>query len=220
MKPKTNTVATLLARSFGFDPNENHHHFLVDIPRGASQEIQISEHFSWSASEGSSPVSLGSRADGQIRVLLARPKWNALADEIRADFNLRLKKMGKRSGLWKVGPNLVRRELGKELILLAWAVEEADPGLIEAAIANWKGLFPEERWWLYTQTAAATGHGVNDRGKGWRKAVRYALTENPVTTRAPDKPTVPEFFQMAAQKSLFDGPVVVSKTKRRRKNKA
>ncbi|PIP40031.1 MAG: hypothetical protein COX19_06575, partial [Desulfobacterales bacterium CG23_combo_of_CG06-09_8_20_14_all_51_8] len=49
-------------------------------------------------------------------------------------------------------------------------------------------LFPEERWWLYTQTAAATGHGVQDRGKGWRKAVRFALTENPVTTRAQDEP--------------------------------
>ena len=207
-------------RSFGYDPNENHHHFLVNIPRGATQEIPISEHFSWSESEGSSTVSLGSRADGQIRVILARPKWDAIADEIRADFNVRLKKTGERAGLWKVGPNLVRRELGKELILLAWAIEEADPSLIPVAIANWKGLFPEERWWLYTQTAAATGHGVNDRGKGWRKAVRYALTENPVTARAPDKPTVPEFFQVAAQKSLFDSLATPLKAKRQRKKKA
>jgi hypothetical protein len=29
-------------------------------------------------------------------------------------------------------------------------------------------------------TNAATGQAVNHRGMGWRKAVRYALTENPV----------------------------------------
>ena len=45
---------------------------------------------------------------------------------------------------------------------------------------NWLGLVPEERWWLYTMTNAATGHAVNGRNKGWRKAVRFALTENPV----------------------------------------
>jgi hypothetical protein len=97
----------------------------------------------------------------------------------------------------------VRRELGKELVLLAWAIEDADPGLIPAAIANWQGLEPEERWWLYTQTAAATGHGLNDRGKGWRKAVRYALTENPVTDQVSAEEIIPEYFRRAADAPLF-----------------
>src|SRR5690606_4423509 len=39
---------------------------------------------------------------------------------------------------------------------------------------------PEERWWLFTMTNAATGHAITGRGKGWRRAVRFALTENPV----------------------------------------
>jgi hypothetical protein len=30
-------------------------------------------------------------------------------------------------------------------------------------------------------TNAATGHAITGRHKGWRKAVRYALTENPVS---------------------------------------
>jgi hypothetical protein len=59
--------------------------------------------------------------------------------------------------------------------------EECDPALIPTAIRNWLGLVPEERWWLYTMTNAATGHAINGRGKGWRKALRYALTENPVS---------------------------------------
>ncbi len=29
-------------------------------------------------------------------------------------------------------------------------------------------------------TNVATGHAINDKNRGWRKAVRFALTENPV----------------------------------------
>jgi len=206
MTKRAENPITILSRSFGFDPAETQHHFLVDIPKGSTQEIMISEHFTWDEHTGSSPTTMSTRADGQIRVRLSRLKWDEIADEVRAEFNKRLKRLGKKTGTWRVGHNLVRRELGKELVLLAWAIEDADPGLIPNALANWKGLEPEERWWLYTQTAAATGHGVNDRGKGWRKAVRFALTENPVATRAPEKPVVPEFFRMASNRSLFDSP--------------
>jgi len=207
MAKKNNNATVALSRSFGFDPTESQHHFLVNIPRGATQEIQISEHFTWTEAKGSSPLTLGQQADGQIRVVLTRLKWDAIADEMRAELNQRLRRMGKKAGSWRVGHNLVRRELGKELVLLAWAIEDADPALIRNSIANWKGLVPEERWWLYTQTAAATGHGVNDRGRGWRKAVRFALTENPVTSRPPDQPLVPEFFRLASQSSFFNDSI-------------
>lgn len=193
----------LLQNSFGFEPENSTHHFLVNIPRGANDPVEVSEHFTWDPVNGSSELSYGSRSDGQIRVRLARLKWEAISDELRVQFNRRLKKYGLKSGNWKVGPNLVRRELGKELVLLAWAIEDADPGLIPAAIANWQGLEPEERWWLYTQTAAATGHGLNDRGKGWRKAVRYALTENPVTDQVSTEAILPEYFRRATEAPLF-----------------
>ncbi len=201
MATKKETHLSLVARSFGFDPEESRHHFLVNIPRGSKQDIEISEHFTWSEQSGSSMMTLSGESDGQIRVILARPKWDAIADPLRAAFNQRLRKSGRRQGAWKVGKNLLRRELGKELVLLAWAVEEADPGLIPNALANWEGLVPEERWWLYTQTAAATGHGLRDRGKGWRKAVRFALTENPVGDRAKEQAVVPEFFKIAVERS-------------------
>lgn len=193
----------IVDRSFGFDPEESKHHFVVRISRGSTQPIHISEHFSWTEKEGSSPMTLGSQDEGQIRVILARTKWDAVADETRVEFNLRLKKKGKKTGAWRVGDNLIRRELGKELVLLAWAIEDADPGLIPTAISNWKGLEPEERWWMYTQTAAATGHGVNDRGIGWRKAIRFALTENPIISGGQAKSVIPEFFKLASEKSLF-----------------
>lgn len=196
------TAAADLKYSFGFDPDESMHHFLVSIPRGALGEIQISEHFIWDPETGSSEVTSGVRQDGQIRALLSRIKWDAIAEELRAEFNRRLRQQGRKPGGWRIGTNLVRRELGKELVLLAWAIEDADPGLIGNALANWNGLVPEERWWLYTQTAAATGHGVRDRNKGWRKAVRYALTENPVTTRGGEA-VVPEYFRQAIAGPLF-----------------
>ena len=197
-------LQTLLKNSFGFDPAESAHHFLVNIPRGAEAKVEISEHFAWDEQNGSSPASYGSREDGQIRVVLARPKWEAIADEVQAQFNQRLRKQGRKNGGWRAGPNWVRRELGKELILLAWAIEDADPALIPTALANWNGLEPEERWWLYTQTAAATGHGISDRGRGWRKAVRYALTENPVTGHPSLESAVPEYFRRANSGPLWD----------------
>lgn len=193
----------LLTNAFGFDPRETQHHFLVSIPRGAAGKIEISEHFSWDETHGSSEVSYGNRVDGQIRVVLPRLKWDVIADEVRAQFNLRLRRMNLKLGGWKAGPNLLRRELGKELVLLAWAIEDADPALIATALANWGGLAPEERWWLYTQTAGATGHGLEGRNRGWRKAVRYALTENPVSVFASAAGPVPEYFQVASAGPLF-----------------
>lgn len=196
------TLQNLLKNSFGFDPLESRHHFVVDIPRSGDQPVKISEHLTWDSETGSSPVTSGAGTDGQIRVILARLKWDRIADEIRAQFNQRLKQMNKSSGSWRGGLNLVRRDLGKELVLLAWAIEDADPALIPNAQANWNGLVPEERWWLYTQTAAATGHGITDRGRGWRKAVRYALTENPVQGSA--DAVVPEFFRRANAGPIWD----------------
>lgn len=191
----TNTQSDLLG-SFGFDPKESTHHFVVNIPRGRTGEILISEHYSWDMEHGSSKMSYSLQPDGQIRVVLPRLKWDEIADEVRAQFNRRLRLMRptRKPGVWRPGPNLVRRELGKELVLLAWAIEDADPALIPTAIVNWGGLQPEERWWLYTQTAAASGHAIQGRSIGWRKAVRFALTENPVQMNGATAPP-PEWFR-------------------------
>lgn len=197
------SLLNLLKNSFGFDPQESAHHFLVNIPRSSEARVEISEHLSWDEQEGSSEVTYGMRQDGQVRVSLAHIKWEAIADEVRSQFNQRLRRSGMKSGAWRVGNNLLRRELGKELVLLAWAIEDADPALIPTAMANWNGLVPEERWWLYTQTAAATGHASSDRGRGWRKALRFALTENPVSGQPGGVDAVPEYFRRAESGPLF-----------------
>lgn len=166
---------------FGFCPQASAHHFLVTIPAGNREEVLISEHLTWDEATAATPPTFAlGEIEGKLRVLLPRAKWDAIADEVRVEFNKRIKQEGLKAGAWKTGTNPVSRLLGKELVLLAWAIEDADPALTPAAVKNWLGLVPEERWWLYTMTCAATGHALQGRNKGWRKAVRYALTENPV----------------------------------------
>lgn len=202
MSTKTNPAHDVLASAFGFEPEESAAHFLVHIPAGSTLPVEISEHLSWDAERVQYSIHYGAeREDGQVRCRLPRSKWNDIAEVVRAELNARLKKVGKRPGKWKTGYNPVMRMLGKELTLLAWAIEDADPALTATAVANWQGLSPEERWWLYTMTAAATGHHSAGRNRGWRKAVRFALTENPVTHRLSDQPVVPEFFRLVSEQA-------------------
>ena len=172
---------------FGFSPEQSEHFFLVTVPKSRAQaaDVYISEHFKWKQLDKGEefPITLNSE-DTPLKVILPRRFWDEIAEEVKAEFNRRLRVMGIKTGKWfKKGQIPVERSLGKELVLLAWAIEECDPFLISTAIRNWLGLVPEERWWLYTMTNASTGHAINDRGKGWRKAVRFALTENPVSEK-------------------------------------
>jgi hypothetical protein len=113
------------------------------------------------------------------RCYLPRATWSMISEEVKRDFNERLRSKKLATSRWTTGMNKIERLLGKELLVLAWAVEAADPDTVPNAIRNWIGLRPEERWWLYTVTAAATG-GPEHAEIGWRKALRFALTENPL----------------------------------------
>jgi hypothetical protein len=168
---------------FGFSTEHTDHCFIVTLPisQTKSAEIMISEHFHWKP-EQDTPVEVSlTNQDRQLKVKLTRFVWSQIEEEVKAEFNRRLRGMGIKTSRWlKKGQVPIDRTLGKELTLLAWAIEDADPALIPTAIRNWLGLAPEERWWLYTMTNAATGHAIHDKNRGWRKAVRFALTENPV----------------------------------------
>ncbi len=157
---------------FGFVPSETEHHFLVVIPRSERELVHVYERFRW---EGEDEQSLDF---GDQKVSLSRLKWQGIRGTLQREFNQRLKQERITTGKWEAGRVPVDRPLGKEMVLLMWAIEDSDPSVIPQAIKNWLGLTKEERWWLFTMTNASTG-SVHDR-KGWRKAIRYALTENPV----------------------------------------
>ena len=172
-----------VVEGFGFKPAESEHYFLVSIisPTG---NVQISEHMSWDSEMWKGKIhAVKDESDERLRVSLPRVKWDLIADAVSAEFNRRLKEMGYKKGSWKGrGLTPVSRLFGKELVLLAWAIEDADPGRVPAAVANWLGLLPEERWWLYTMTNAATGQALRGRNTGWRAAVRFALCDNPINS--------------------------------------
>jgi hypothetical protein len=151
---------------FGVPATSDPHHFAVQIPRGNTAPVLICEH-----------LGMGSEtAREQVidRVLSERPRWTAIRAEVQRAFNARLKEHNLATGTWKVVDTPVDRLLGKELCVLAWAVERLEPEKIRIAVRNWLALRPEERWWLFGMTAMTTG-GIHGADKGWRVALRYAL---------------------------------------------
>ena len=160
------TAATRPTLGFGVPATSDPHHFKVIIPRSNTGRVQISEYLGLQATSD--------EAAFIDRVLLDRPRWTAIRGEVQRAFNARLKAHDLKTAAWKVGENPVDRLLGKELCVLAWAVEFMDAEKIPVAVRNWLALRPEERWWLFGMTAMSTG-AVRDGDKGWRAALRHAL---------------------------------------------
>ena len=143
----------------------------------------------------------------------------------RDQFNKKIRSAGHRSVAWKTEqPNILPPHFGKELTLLAWAVEDIDESLIPNVIANWKGLEPEERWWLYTTVNATFTRADVGKDRGWRKAIKIAFSENPV----PEMPgngslKNPRTFSLPqkddAPKVESAAPASVPKKRRRRHQK-
>ena len=191
-KPASYAHRTL---GFGVPATSDPHHFVVCIPRGNTAPVLISEH-----------LGMGSEtARDQVidRVLLERSRWTAIRAEVQRAFNARLAEHNLATSTWKTGDTPVDRLLGKELCVLAWAIERLDPEKIGIAVRNWLALRPEERWWLFGMTAMTAG-GISDGDRGWRAALRHALgdrapDERPLPRRLPkrgndaEQPTLPLF---------------------------
>jgi hypothetical protein len=165
--------AAHITQGFGVPLTIAPHHFVVVIPRGSRQPVQITEDLGMHTQ--------GDSTDVLDRVVLPRHVWSEIANPVKRTFNERLKAHNLSPGQWKVGENQVDRLLGKELCVLAWAIEDLDPEKIGTALRNWLALRPEERWWLFGMTASTVG-SLNDRGRGWRMALRYALGDTPQST--------------------------------------
>lgn len=161
---------------FGCPRTVDPHHFCIEIPTTRDGIVLIAEHYGIKAGLGGLP-------EIAERCHLPRPIWSLIAEEVKREFNERLRAKKMKTSRWLTGANKIERLLGKELLVLAWAIEKAPADLVPNAVRNWTGLRPEERWWLYTAAAAATGH-PDQSEIGWRKALRFALTENPLADSA------------------------------------
>jgi hypothetical protein len=154
---------------FGAPEEFGAHVFRVEIPSTKSEEVRIIEDYGYKGGENGLPYE-------EERVLLPRTIWSAIAETARKDFNERLKAQKAATSRWKTGRNLLDRLLGKELCVLAWASERANLDELPIICNKWKALRPEERWWLFSMTAAESGLS-EDKERGWRKALYYALSD-------------------------------------------
>lgn len=114
----------------------------------------------------------------QPRAILMRSVWEAIAPALLATLNAQRERAGQRR-LRRTFPLSLERHEGKEVLLLFWGAERAGSNL-SAVIANWRGLAPEERWWLVTQADAVRGRPEYSPTRGWRQAIYHILVENPV----------------------------------------
>lgn len=166
----------------GFIPDELQHGFVLHLPtsRSSKADVFISEHRDFVLEDDEIRARPVAPADPDTRVRIKRLRWDEIAAPFFEEATRRLRHAGLTVGrIPKRGAIPMHPSLGKELCILCWAIENADVQLIPEAVRNWEGLAPQERWWLYTMTAAATGQ-AQQHGIGWRKALRFALTENPI----------------------------------------
>ena len=86
--------------------------------------------------------------------------------------------------------------------MLAWASEPANLDELPVICARWAALRPEERWWLFSMTVAEAGL-PQDRERGWRKALYYALSDGEKRSTGPRRKRPPEVDQLTLP--LFRG---------------
>jgi hypothetical protein len=164
--------------------------FAFAIPASRNSSVVIVEHYGYRGLDEGIPQE-------EERVILKRPVWSAIADIARREFNNRLKTAKFPVGRWHTGDNLVDRLLGKELCVLAWAAETANPEQLPVICSKWAALRPEERWWLYSMTVAEAGL-PEDTQRGWRRALFHALSdgEKAVSGRRRRRPVEQDLFEL------------------------
>jgi hypothetical protein len=182
---------------FGAPSGFGLHHFYVDIPAAPRSAISIFEDYGFDGDEQR-------RETVECRVQLARELWTQIRDEVRKDFNSRLKSKKQSTGSWTTGKIKLDRFLGRELCVIAWAAEHAAPDECSIICQKWLALRPEERWWLYSKTSTEA-RLANQTNRGWRKALYCALSDGE-NIQAPPKvnPKLRKKDENDLTMSLFD----------------
>lgn len=166
------------------------HVFRVHIAAGRTDTVLIEEDYGYRSHESG-------RQQSEERVILKRAVWSQIADTARREFNGRLRAAKIPVGRWHTGENLVERLLGKELCVLAWAAETATGEQVPVICSKWAALRPEERWWLFSMTAAEAGLPEHSQ-RGWRRALFYALSDGEKLTpgRTPRPATASDLLDL------------------------
>jgi hypothetical protein len=176
-----------ITHGFGVPNDLAPHQFLVRVPTGRTAPVEVWEDFGAAA--------LGTAAQKLCRTVVQRDTWRQVAEGVKAHLNRRLKEKDLKGSRFNTGDNRVERILGRELCVLAWAVEDATPDEAAIAFTRWSSHRPEELWWLFQQIDRDGGEWDSPR-TGWRIAIRHALIrdgeEAPTAARHPRPKTATE----------------------------
>jgi hypothetical protein len=156
----------------GYDP----HRFIVNVPEGRGGSVDLIEDY------GAAGAASGLRSICRDR--LPRPTWRAIAGEVKSYLNRRLREKDLPRSTLKVGENPVERLLGREICVLAWAIEKMTPEAAAAAALKWGSYRPEELWWLFAQVDRDAGE-FDDQPTGWRAGIQ--LVFNPASAPAVER---------------------------------
>ncbi|MBB5232975.1 DUF3780 domain-containing protein [Deinococcus budaensis] len=147
-------------------PSSERPHMLVAVPTSKKELVNFYEV----------RENVEGRLARVLRAQLSHQQWSAIARTAEFTFNEHLRDAGERPGRFlKTGDTrLSLNNLGKELLVLVWAVEDATEDEVDVIRVSWQRLHRIERWWLFNQTVALNGD-PRGRGKGWRAALKLML---------------------------------------------
>lgn len=156
----------LITHGFGVPNDMAPHQFLVRIPTAKTDPVEVWEDFGAAA--------VGTAAQKLCRAAVPRDTWRQVAEGVKSHLNRRLKEKDLKGSRFATGENRVERILGRELCVLAWAIESATPDEAAIAFTRWSSHRPEELWWLFQQIDRDGGEWDSPK-TGWRIAIRHAL---------------------------------------------
>jgi hypothetical protein len=132
---------------------------------------------------GTGPVELveelGFAPGTVLRAVIQRAVWEAILPAVRADFAPRLKGLKVSPIAWSGDSVCLARGLGRELCLLAWAAEHAQPGELGAICERWRAMPVAARAEMYLRMNQHDCGTANDGQRGWRRAL-YEVLRDPL----------------------------------------
>lgn len=160
---------------FGYNPLESNHYFIIEIPKKISENVNIYEC-----------VSNDNGEEKTLKIVIPKKVWLKVAPFLEREFNNLLSSYSLKKSKFSVGDNIIERLLGKELCLLLFSIEHLDNNSddISQAIHNWSAIEREFRWFLYTMVDTSAGeYSDSNIYKGWREAIKIALSDRPGANR-------------------------------------
>ena len=192
-KRQNSEMPKIETKGFGASKDLGAHLFIIKIPAGRGGVVEVIEYFGFAEGFAERP-NLASEELRALRISVPRDLWSKVSDDLRFEFNQRLKQRDLATSKWIAGENFVDKLLGKEMMVLLWAIsdieakgEERDQ-LISTILQRWMALRPEERWWLYFMAANEVNLD-SSVSKGWRAALYFALSGSESKSQINPPPT-------------------------------